>query len=45
MKTFIEESLDVSKEEERSIIGKLKNNKYARLEVLRTHPYTHKIIY
>ena len=44
-KTFIEESLDVSKEEERSIIGKLKNNKYARLEVLRRHPYTHKIIY
>ena len=45
MKAFIEESLDVSKEEERSIIEKLKNNKYARLEVLRRHPYTHKIIY
>ena len=31
MKTFIEDSLDVTKEEEREIIEKLKNNKYARL--------------
>ena len=42
MKTFIEESLDVLKEEYNR---KIKNNKYARLEVLCRHPYTHKIVY
>ena len=45
MKTLIEESLDVTKEEEREIINKLKNNKYARLEVLRRFPFSHKIVY
>ena len=45
MKTFIEESLDVTKEEEREIIDKLKNNKYARLEVLRRFPYIHTKLY
>ena len=45
MKMFLEESLNVTKEEERDIIDKLKNNKYARLEVLRRHPFTHTIVY
>lgn len=45
MKTFLEESLNVTKEEERDIIDKLKNNKYARLEVLRRYPFTHSIVY
>ena len=45
MKTFMEESLNVTKKEKRDIIDKLKNNKYARLEVLRRYPFTHSIVY
>ena len=45
MQTIMDESLNVSKEEEKSIVEKLKNIKYARLEILLRHPYTHKIVY
>ena len=45
MQTILDENLNVSKEEEKSIVEKLKNNKYARLEILLQHPYTHKIVY
>ena len=44
MQTVLDESLHVTKEEEKRIIGKLKNNKYARLEILLRHPYTQHIV-
>ena len=44
MQTVLDESLHVTKEEEKSIVEKLKNNKYARLEILLRHPYTHDIV-
>ena len=44
MQTILDESLHVTKEEEKSIVEKLKNNKYARLEILLRHPYTHRIV-
>ena len=36
--------LGIEKEEEQRIIDTLKNNDYARLEILTTRPYTHKVI-
>lgn len=44
MQTVLDESLQITKEEAQSIIEKLKNNKYARLEILLRHPYTHDIV-
>ena len=44
MKTVLEESLHIEKDEGKNIIDTLKNNKYARLEILLRHPYTHNII-
>ena len=44
MQTILEESLHITKDEEKNTIGILKNNKYARLEILLRHPYTHNII-
>ena len=36
--------LSIEKEEEKRIIDTLKNNDYARLEILTTRPYTHQVI-
>ena len=36
--------LDVGKDEEKRIKNTLKNNDYARLEILTVRPYTHKVI-
>ena len=36
--------LSIEKEEEKEIIDTLKNNDYARLEILTTRPYTHQVI-
>ena len=44
MKTITDEFLDAEKEEIKEIVQKLKNNKYARLEILLRIPYTHKVI-
>ena len=44
MQTIFEEFLDITKDEKRNTIDTLKNNKYARLEILLRHPYTHNII-
>ncbi len=40
-----DEFLSVTKEESTNIVQKLKNNKYAKLEVLLHHPYTHSVIH
>ncbi len=45
MQTITDEFLNVTKEESTSITQKLKDNKYARLEVLLRHPYTYQVIY
>jgi hypothetical protein len=45
MNTILDEFLDIEKDEERNIIDILKNNKYARLEILLRHPYKHNIIH
>ena len=39
-----DEFLNVDKEEVKDIVQKLKNNKYARLEILLRHPFTHEIV-
>jgi hypothetical protein len=44
MQTIFDESLDIDGDEEKNIIDTLKNNKYARLEILLRHPYAHNII-
>ena len=44
MKTITDEFLDVENEEIKEIVQKLKNNKYARLEILLRIPYTHEVI-
>ena len=36
--------LSIEKDEEKKIIDTLKNNDYARLEILTTRPYTHQVI-
>ena len=36
--------LNIEKDEEKRIIDTLKNNDYARLEILTTRPYTHQVI-
>jgi hypothetical protein len=43
MQAILKESLDITKDEKRNTIDILKNNKYARLEILLRHPYTHNI--
>ena len=45
MQTTLDECLNITKEEDKSIVETLKNNKYARLEILLQYPYTHKIVY
>ena len=44
MKYIFKNYLSIEKDEEKRIIETLKNNDYARLEILTTRPYTHKII-
>ncbi len=44
MQTITDEFLNVDKEEVRDIVQKLKNNKYARLEILLRHPFTHEVV-
>ena len=43
-KDIFENYLDVGKDEERSLMNALKNNKHARLEILTVFPYTHRVI-
>ena len=40
---MFENHLDVSKYEQQKILDALKSKKYARLEILTVHPYTHKV--
>ena len=44
MQTITDDFLNVDKEEIKDIVQKLKNNKYARLEILLRSPYTHEVI-
>ncbi len=44
MKTITDEFLNADKEEIKNIVQTLKNNKYARLEILLRSPYTHEVI-
>ncbi len=44
MQTITDEFLNVDKEEVKDIVQKLKNNKYARLEILLRHPFTHEVV-
>ena len=44
MKYIFNNYLSIEKHEEKRIIETLKNNDYARLEILTTRPYTHKVI-
>ena len=44
MKYIFNNYLNIEKDEEKRIIDTLKNNDYARLEILTTRPYTHQII-
>ncbi len=44
MQTITDEFLNVDKEEVRDIVKELKNNKYARLEILLRHPFTHEVV-
>ena len=44
MKYIFNNYLNIEKDEEKRIIDTLKNNDYARLEILTTRPYTHKVI-
>ena len=44
MQTITDEFLNVTKEEVTNIVRKLKDNKYARLEILLRHPYAHKVV-
>ena len=44
MKYIFNNYLNVGKDEEKRIIDTLKNNDYARLEILTTRPYTHQVI-
>ena len=44
MQTITDDFLNVEKEEIKDIVQKLKNNKYARLEILLRSPYTHEVI-
>ena len=41
---MFENHLDVSKYEQQKILETLKSKKYARLEILTVHPYTHKVV-
>ena len=43
-KDIFENYLCVDRDEERSIMEILKNNKYARLEILTVFPYAHKVM-
>ena len=43
LKNIFENYLHVDKEEKK-ILEELKNKKYARLEILTVHPYTHKVV-
>ena len=43
-KDIFENYLCVNKEEEQNIMFALKNNKYARLEILTVFPYTHRVV-
>ena len=44
MQTITDEFINVEKDEIKNITQKLKNNKYARLEISLRHPYIHKVI-
>ena len=43
-KYIINNYLSIEKDKEKKIIDTLKNNDYALLEILTTHPYTHQVI-
>ena len=44
MKYIFNNYLNIEKDEEKRIMDTLKNNDYARLEILTTRPYTHQVI-
>ena len=44
MKYIFNKYLNIEKDEEKRIIDTIKNNDYARLEILTTRPYTHQVI-
>ena len=44
MKYIFNNYLNIEKDEEKRVIDTLKNNDYARLEILTTKPYTHQVI-
>ena len=44
MKYIFNNYFNIEKDEEKIIIDTLKNNDYARLEILTTRPYTHQVI-
>ena len=41
---IFENHLSVNRYEEQKILEALKNNKYAKLEILTVHPYAHKVV-
>ena len=43
-RNIFENYLCVDRQEEKKIMETLKNEKYARLEILTVHPYTHKVV-
>ena len=44
MQTITDDFLNVEKKEIKDIVQKLKDNDYARLEILLRSPYTHEVI-
>ena len=44
MQSITDEFPNVTKEEVTNIARKLKDNKYARLEILLRHPYAHEVV-
>jgi hypothetical protein len=44
MQTITDEFLNVNKEEVKDIVQELKNNKYAKFEILLRHPFTHEVV-
>ena len=43
-KRHVRNHLDISKYEQQKILEALRSKKYARLEILTVHPYTHKVV-
>lgn len=43
-KTMLKEYLEIDEKEEKEINSRLKNIKYARLEIMTVSPYTHRVV-